>query len=412
TINKLEGFGKGEVITAEGKPKFMEAIRDFEAGILEGQHLELLCCDGCIQGPGMSKTSSIYERRKTISEYVKWKMAGLDAGKWKQELDEYSDLDLSRSFEPSDQRLSDPLDSDVEKVLLSMGRKEASDMLNCGACGYETCREHAVAVVEGLAETEMCLPYAIEKLHESVNDLNTSNRKLADTRQALKQSEKLASMGQVSAGIAHELNNPLGIITLYSSILRDELEKESNVYRDIAIIDEQAQRCQKIVGGLLNFARKKQVNLEECKVIDFVEKSFESLIVPADVKIEFEHKLDDPLIRIDRDQMMQVLTNLLKNAIEAMPGGGVLKVELKQGKEDFSFIISDTGSGISEQNMEKIFTPFFTTKDSGKGTGLGLPLAYGIVKMHKGKINVVSNNDPARGDTGTVFTIVIPANTR
>jgi signal transduction histidine kinase len=360
----------------------------------------------------MSKTSSIYERRKTISEYVKWKMAGLDAGKWKQELDEYSDLDLSRSFEPSDQRLSDPLDSDVEKVLLSMGRKEASDMLNCGACGYETCREHAVAVVEGLAETEMCLPYAIEKLHESVNDLNTSNRKLADTRQALKQSEKLASMGQVSAGIAHELNNPLGIITLYSSILRDELEKESNVYRDIAIIDEQAQRCQKIVGGLLNFARKKQVNLEECKVIDFVEKSFESLIVPADVKIEFEHKLDDPLIRIDRDQMMQVLTNLLKNAIEAMPGGGVLKVELKQGKEDFSFIISDTGSGISEQNMEKIFTPFFTTKDSGKGTGLGLPLAYGIVKMHKGKINVVSNNDPARGDTGTVFTIVIPANTR
>ncbi|MEE4214483.1 MAG: [Fe-Fe] hydrogenase large subunit C-terminal domain-containing protein, partial [Bacteroidales bacterium] len=151
TINKLEGFGKGEVITAEGKPKFMEAIRDFEAGILEGQHLELLCCDGCIQGPGMSKTSSIYERRKTISEYVKWKMAGLDAGKWKQEVDEYSDLDLSRSFEPSDQRLSDPLDSDVEKVLLSMGRKEASDMLNCGACGYETCREHAVAVVEGLA---------------------------------------------------------------------------------------------------------------------------------------------------------------------------------------------------------------------------------------------------------------------
>lgn len=410
TINKHEGFGKGEVITAEGKPKFMEAIRDLEAGILEGQHLELLCCDGCIQGPGMSSKSSIYERRKNISEYVKWKMATLDEGEWKRDVKAYADLDLSRSYEPADQRLADPLDAEVEKVLLSMGRAEDSDMLNCGACGYETCREHAVAVVEGLAETEMCLPYAIEKLHESVNDLNTSNKKLADTRQALKQSEKLASMGQVSAGIAHELNNPLGIITLYSSILRDELETNSNVYRDISLIDEQAQRCQKIVGGLLNFARKKQVNLEECNLIDFVEKSFESLIVPDDVEIKFEHKLPDPLIRIDRDQMMQVLTNLLRNAIEAMPGGGILKVELKQGEGDTSIIISDTGSGIAEENMEKIFTPFFTTKDSGKGTGLGLPLAYGIVKMHKGKISAVSNDDPAKGDTGTTFTIVIPVN--
>jgi signal transduction histidine kinase len=283
-------------------------------------------------------------------------------------------------------------------------------MLNCGACGYETCRDHASAMVEGLADTEMCLPYAIEKLHESVRALNVSNKKLADTRQALKQSEKLAGMGQVSAGIAHELNNPLGIITLYSSILKDEVDKGSSVYDDISIIDEQAERCKKIVGGLLNFARKNQVKLEECDIVNFIKHSFKSLIIPENISLVFEYDLIDRAIKIDTDQMMQVLTNLFKNGIEAMSEGGILTIRVEEKTNDIEFRISDTGSGISEENRKKIFTPFFTTKESGKGTGLGLPLAYGIIKMHKGKINVISNDNLSKGATGTTFTITIPRN--
>ena len=114
------------------------------------------------------------------------------------------------------------------------------------------------------------------------------------------------------------------------------------------------------------------------------------------------------MIRIDPDQMMQVFTNLQRNAVEAMSNGGDLTVDMKQKREDLIIKISDTGLGISCENIEKIFTPFFTTKEAGKGTGLGLPLAYGIVKMHKGSINVKSNNDPKKGVTGTMFTISIP----
>jgi polar amino acid transport system substrate-binding protein len=108
--------------------------------------------------------------------------------------------------------------------------------------------------------------------------------------------------------------------------------------------------------------------------------------------------------------MMQVLTNLEKNAIEAMPNGGKLHVGLEDSKNEIVFTVSDSGTGISKENLKKIFTPFFTTKEIGKGTGLGLPLIYGIVKMHKGKIDITTNTDPLKGQTGTTFRISIPRN--
>jgi len=111
---------------------------------------------------------------------------------------------------------------------------------------------------------------------------------------------------------------------------------------------------------------------------------------------------------IDRDQFMQVLTNLEKNAVEAMPEGGVLSLILEGTENDVKITVADTGTGIAPENMEKIFTPFFTTKAIGKGTGMGLPLVYGIVKMHKGQIKVKSINDPNVGATGTRFKITLP----
>ena len=141
--------------------------------------------------------------------------------------------------------------------LLKMGKKTKKDQLDCGACGYETCVEHAIAIKKGLAEVEMCLPYTIEKLHKSVKDLALSNEKLSSMKQALKQSEKLAHMGQLSAGIAHELNNPLGVVIMYSNILLEEAPADDPVREDLKLIVEQAGRCKKIVAGLLNFAQEK-----------------------------------------------------------------------------------------------------------------------------------------------------------
>lgn len=250
--------------------------------------------------------------------------------------------------------------------------------------------------------------FTTDRISHFFTALEISNKKLASAEMALKQSEKLATMGQISAGIAHELNNPLGVITMYSNIILEELDKKDPMVHDVELIVEQANRCKNIVGGLLNFARKSKINPHEVNVIEFVQRSLESIIIPENVTTQLNFHIIDTMFMIDVEQMMQVFTNIEKNAIEAMPKGGLLSIDI--GGDDISVIIkiSDTGIGIPDENLEKLFTPFFTTKEVGKGTGLGLPLVYGIIKMHKGKIEVQSNCNAENGKTGTTFTLTIP----
>jgi len=140
----------------------------------------------------------------------------------------------------------------------------------------------------------MCLPYSIEMMHQTINNLNITNDKLASARQALKQSEKLANMGQLSAGIAHELNNPLGVISMYSNILKDESKDGDPIREDLSLIVEQANRCKKIVGGLLNFARKNQVNTESTDIVEFCRRSLLSVIIPSNITTSFISKTQTP----------------------------------------------------------------------------------------------------------------------
>ncbi len=410
TVNKSDDITEGNIVVAEGRVNFRDAVKEFESGLLNSHHLELLCCEGCIMGPGMSKCGKRYTRRTQISKYVREKMNRLDHAEWEKQIEALKDVDLSQQFTASDRRLALPDEKAIQEALDKMGKVSPKDHLNCGACGYETCVDHAVAIVEGLAETEMCLPFTIEKLHKSIDELNDSNEKLATTQMALRQSEKLASMGQLSAGIAHELNNPLGVITMYSNILKDEANEDSPMREDLELIVEQADRCKSIVGGLLNFARKNQVKPKVTNIEEFVKHSLQSVIKPDNIESTFYSELDDPAVHIDRDQMMQVLTNLEKNAVEAMPDGGSLKVSLNGNNDVIEINVSDSGVGIPKENMDKLYTPFFTTKKLGKGTGLGLPLIYGIVKMHKGQISVTSNALPENGPTGTTFKIKLARN--
>jgi iron only hydrogenase large subunit-like protein/nitrogen-specific signal transduction histidine kinase len=400
----------GNIIAAEGRIGFQEAIKEYEQGMIGGQHLELLCCEGCIMGPGMSKGGKQYNRRAQVSSYAQKKMSGLDMEEWRKNLELYDRLDLSVRYRPEDKRqlIAPDDDEEVRQVLASMGKLSDKDHLNCGACGYDTCFDHAIAIIKGLAEEEMCLPYTIEKLHKSVQDLALSNAKLTTMQNALKQSEKLAHMGQLSAGIAHELNNPLGVVIMYSNILLDEARAEDPVREDLQLIVEQAARCKKIVGGLLNFARKNQVNHQFIDIRKLTESSVAGVVFPDNVKAVIEDRTTIPDASIDSEQMTQVLTNLFRNAIDAMPDGGTLTVTLEDTPSDVMFIISDTGTGIREEDKPKIFEPFFTTKGIGRGTGLGLATTYGIVKMHKGQITVESNGDPAKGPTGTTFRIILP----
>jgi nitrogen-specific signal transduction histidine kinase/iron only hydrogenase large subunit-like protein len=398
----------GNIIAAEGRIDFQGALKEFEAGLIKNQHMELLCCEGCIMGPGLSKNGKQYNRRSLVSTYANTKMKNIDSEGWQKSFEEFADLDLSMRHKPEEPWIETLNEDDVNDILVKMGKRTKKDQLDCGACGYESCVEHAIAIKKGLAEVEMCLPYTIEKLHKSVKDLALSNEKLSSMRQALKQSEKLAHMGQLSAGIAHELNNPLGVVIMYSNILLEESTPEDPVREDLKLIVDQAGRCKKIVAGLLNFARKNQVNHQMVSIKDLVSQSLESLIIPPKVEIKMEDKTTNPEAMLDLEQMMQVLTNLIKNAIDAMPEGGKITIRMEDTLSDVIIVISDTGTGIREEDRAKIFEPFFTTKSIGQGTGLGLATAYGIVKMHKGQISAESNDDPAKGVTGTSFKIVLP----
>ena len=398
----------GEVVSANGKTNFSAAISEFESGDLKARLLDVLCCDGCIMGAGMATQAPLYKRHTRVTNFVRDTWPKRDAGEWRVSMGQLKDLDLNRTFLPDDQRLSAPHENALREILEHMGKMTPEDELNCGSCGYETCREHAIAIHKGLAETEMCLPYTIERLHNTIEKLNLSKNQLADAREALIQSEKMASMGQLAAGIAHEVNNPLGVVLMYSHLLMEELENNDAVHDDLKMIADHADRAKKIVAGLLHFARQNKVVLKPVNIPEMIEKCIRPIRLNGNITLEVDHHLTQPVAEIDEDQMIQVITNLVNNATTAMPGGGKISIGTENNESQIKIHVSDTGVGISKELLAKIFEPFFTTKEVGHGTGLGLAITYGIVKMHRGDIQVVSNTDSKTGPTGSTFTVILP----
>ena len=360
-------------------------------------------------GAGMTTGEPLFRRRARISRYAGNRQRIGNKGSWYKYMNQLDDLDLSRSFEPDQLKLREPDDAEIDAILRRLGKITASDELNCRACGYDTCRQHAVAIYKGMAESEMCLPFVIDELRNTVGDLHSSNAELATTQEQLMHSERLASMGQLAAGIAHEVNNPLGVVLLYTHLLQDEFGHESKLGIDLSLIAEQANRCKGIVSGLLDFSRENKTELQRVKIGTFLRECLRGVITPATQNICL--KVDDENLSADLDQaqMQQVIINLVNNAQAAMPEGGTTCISVTVPSEDSLVIeVADTGCGIAEEILSRIFEPFFTTKGQGKGTGLGLAVSYGIVKMHRGQINVQSNTDEKSGPTGTIFSIVLP----
>jgi len=403
-----EDLVSGEIISASGRSNFVNAMMEFVSGDLDARLLDILCCDGCILGAGMTTTDPPYKRRAHVSQYAARALKNRNPQDWQKYFDRFSNLDLSRGFVPYYQRLPNPAEADIIANLARMGKFSPADELNCGACGYETCREHAIAIIKGLAEPEMCLPYTIEVLHKTIRELNLSHVQLEDIRSALMQSEKLASMGQLAAGIAHEVNNPLGVVLMYAHLLAEECPTDSSMREDLTMIVEQADRCKKIVSGLLNFARQNKVSYKTIDLNDLIDNFITTVQLPENIQMRMVHGLLDPLAEVDADQLIQVLINLVNNSLTAMPNGGTLTIKTTGQDDVVRISVSDTGIGIPKEHLSKIFEPFFTTKKVGQGTGLGLSIIYGIIKMHSGDIRVESNANPALAATGTTFTITLP----
>ena len=248
--NLPEDLMTGEIIAADGMESFVEAINDFEHGESEVRLLDILACEGCIAGVGFSNDDPLYRRRAQISRHAMHSTDGFDKELWEHDMATFADLDLSRTFTPQDERfLVEPTERDVTDILRRMNKTTPEDELNCGACGYGTCRRHAVAVYQGIAEETMCLQFVIERLSTTVGDLEDSHRSLESTKEALVKSEKLASMGQLAAGIAHEVNNPLGILLLQANILLEEVDTGAPMADDLKLIVDQATAARRSSRG-------------------------------------------------------------------------------------------------------------------------------------------------------------------
>ena len=243
------------------------------------------------------------------------------------------------------------------------------------------------------------------------NDLRerlSVKKKLREARSQLIQAEKMASLGQLAAGVAHEINNPLTGILLYGNLLKEKLLPDPTIETNLNCILEDAERCRDIVKNLLAYSRQSSQARERFSFNAFVIESFRLV---RDQKLFINTKVVKKLssawmpVKADRNKMSQVVINLVMNALDAMDKRGLLILQTypdEIGKKA-CLEISDTGSGIPEENLSRIFDPFFTTKSLGKGTGLGLSTAYGIVKDNHGDIFVKKT-----GPEGTTFLVELP----
>lgn len=397
-----------DTISACGREQFVQAIHDIEQGDINTRFFEMLACPGCIMGAGMSQNNRLHARETQVAHVARERKEMFDIDRWKAELDAASVIFLERTFTDQNQTLASPDADRLAEILRQMGKIHPEDELNCGACGYDSCVDHAVAIYKGLAEDKMCLPYTIEKLENTVRALEKSQEELAHAQAALMHSERLASMGQLAAGIAHEVNNPLGVVLLHAHILKERCENDPKLSSEIGLIAEQADRCKKIVSGLLQFARRNRVIRQPVNVEQMLRRLAQTMNTDASIHWELHMDLHDPVAQLDEDQIIQVLTNLVTNAQDAMPAGGTITLRATDTPSHVLISVADTGCGIARENLSRIYSPFFTTKKIGKGTGLGLAVSYGIIKMHSGDIQVETNADPAVGPTGTTFTIRLP----
>ncbi len=232
---------------------------------------------------------------------------------------------------------------------------------------------------------------------------------LAAMQSTLMQSQRLASLGKLAAGIAHEINNPLGGILVLSSLVLEDLKDNDPHRENLQEVIKQTMRCRDIVKGLLQFSRQEEGKMEYVKVNDILNSTLGLIEKQALFhNIEVIKNLDPqlPYILGDGSQLQQVFMNVILNAVQAMKEMGVLTITTSHdAKHDMVVIdITDTGCGIPPELIDRIFDPFFTTKEVGEGTGLGLSIAYGIVTKHHGRMTVKS-----KVNEGTTFTIKIPA---
>jgi len=264
-----------------------------------------------------------------------------------------------------------------------------------------------VAMQLSRIESERRARAALDKAYK---ELSQYDKRLRENQEQLIQAEKLTSLGQMAASIAHEVNNPLAGVLVYTQLLARKLNSgtftKEGALESLGKMETEIIRSSRLIRSLLDFARQSPPSLREVNANEVLGRALELAAHSAqlqNIQVNKELASSLPNIMADFDQLQQVSLNLIMNALQAMPKGGQLTLRTSAGDGQLKIEFQDTGQGISKENMHKLFTPFFTTKEKGKGVGLGLAVAYGIIQRHKGRIEVQSKEGE-----GTTFTIYLP----
>jgi signal transduction histidine kinase len=273
----------------------------------------------------------------------------------------------------------------------------------------------AVQVTEGEYGTEVDLRRSNDEIGLLAQSFNEMSRKmysdieqLQKLNEQLTRTEKLAAMGTLSAGVAHEVNNPLASISSLIQMMQSKGNLDDDTKEKLKLISEQIHRITQVTRDMMDFARVRPAAKSMIDINSIIETSlrlasFDKSFQKLNLKKHLAENL--PEVFADKDQLQQVFLNLLLNARDAMPDGGELIINTNQNHKELRIEISDDGTGIDDASRKKIFDPFFTTKQAGKGTGLGLAVCYGIITAHGGKIEVSGNES-----SGTSFLISLPLN--
>ena len=316
---------------------------------------------------------------------------------------------LLRSFKPyaytdKDVRLAERVSNQIAGAIanaqLFMERMRAEEALKKSEEELRESNEELRATDEELRATN-------EELQKANEELQAANEKLKETQEQLIRSEKLAAIGKLAGGVGHELRNPLGAIKnaayyIKGKVTNSELAKrEPRIIEFLEIMDDEINSSNKIISDLLNFSRVVKPAVSPAKIRKVMEDALSRLPVPENVQVINKVDANLPEVEIDTDQIRQVFVNIATNAIQAMPEGGKLTIDARKGDKFLEVAISDTGDGISQDVIGKIFDPLFTTR--AKGIGLGLAVCKSIIERHEGTIEVES-----KVGEGATFTVKLP----
>jgi iron only hydrogenase large subunit-like protein len=291
------------VITASGKEDILEAINDFDKYIDTIQHhFNLFFCHGCLLGPGMEHHKERFRRRSLVRRYTEKRTGKLDTALWRKNMDKWSVLNFSRTFTPDDQRIPDPPHEATDEVLKIIGKNLPDDEVNCGACGYKSCRDFASTVAKGLAIPEMCHTFNLRNKQEYIETLRQTNRKLAETKEALKDSEELARREkEIAQSTSDMMNNMLEKLPSGVVIVDDNLKILHSNQSFITLIGEDAKAIADVIPGLAGAYIKTLIPFGIYNMFTFVIKENEA-IVSKDIHLE-DKMLNISIFPIKKNKM-------------------------------------------------------------------------------------------------------------